>query len=267
MTAVVGSEVLTGIAGSSRAQVVADLCGAEQNLARIQDLLSDVELQAGDRVLEVGCGTGRLLRALADRLPRAATLVGIDSDARALAIARQDLQDTGALTLTRMDGRALTFGDATFDLVCFSRVFVHAANPALLLSEAARVLRPGGRLLLSEPAQSFATGIDDGLRSRVFGQRHPAIGRELPTLLQAAGFRIGRLRLNTFVNSTHRSSSALRHEFIAGRGLLALAHRTRSCTADEVEAYLEAHERARTANALVEVVTHAQILASKQLQT
>jgi SAM-dependent methyltransferase len=111
-------------------------------------LLGGIQLAAGERLLEIGCGEGGNLHHLAVRCPEA-RLYGTDFSPAKAAFARRA---TGALTLCA-DASALPLGDAAFDAVLI-RDLLHHVLPALrgrVLAEARRVLRPGGRLFLIEP--------------------------------------------------------------------------------------------------------------------
>ena len=251
------------LGGADRAKVVAELCSSDQHRMRTRSLLEGLVLRTGDRVLEVGCGSGEVLLELSRRRPADVTLVGVDTDRNALAIAQHAARALADISIRRMDGRALEFADGHFDLVCFSRVLTHASNPKLLLSEASRVLRPGGQAVCIEPVIAFATGIDDELRRRVHGQRHPCIGRDLPPLLQAAGLAPRRMALHTFVDSKPRDGSELWREFCDGTGLHALARRAHHCTAEDFARYLEARQRALDSGCFFESVVHAGIFAEK----
>lgn len=93
----------------------------------------------GQRVLEVGCGTGLLL----DRVRRFASYAaGMDLSAGMLARA----QERG-LPVTLGDATALPYADASFDLVYSFKVLPHVADIRAALREMARVTRPGGRVL------------------------------------------------------------------------------------------------------------------------
>lgn len=92
-------------------------------------------------VLELGCGGGSFLRALRQHRPDLA-VVGLDISARALMHAR----DRGATRVVRGDVERLPFADGSVDAVVFFDVLEHVPHPDALLAEAARVLRPGGRL-------------------------------------------------------------------------------------------------------------------------
>jgi ubiquinone/menaquinone biosynthesis C-methylase UbiE len=116
-------------------------------LAVAADLL---DLSPGERLLDVGTGTGAFLRELAGRTPRFAQAVGVDSSARMLSRA-------GALPrgwrLVNGDARALPFPDASFDAAS-AAYLLHVLTDdelARVLDELHRVLVPGGRLVTVTP--------------------------------------------------------------------------------------------------------------------
>lgn len=96
--------------------------------------------RAAGRVLDVGCADG----AIALRLPGMASYVGLDYPATAGGLYGTRPQVYG-------DAAALPFADATFDTVMLLDVLEHVAEPEVALREVARVLAPGGRLLLTIP--------------------------------------------------------------------------------------------------------------------
>lgn len=118
--------------------------------ARIVDLMAGEAL--GD-LLDIGTGTGRMLRLLG---VAADTAVGIDISREMLVLARSNLHAAGLDHLSVRQGNMyqLRFADGSFDTVTIDQVLYQAEQPAEVLREAARVLRPGGRLLLVE----FLTG-------------------------------------------------------------------------------------------------------------
>jgi SAM-dependent methyltransferase len=251
------------VARALRAEVVAELCGEEHHIERTRALLGGIKLRPGDRVLEVGCGSGEVIRELARIGPTRVSIVGVDSDPIAVSMAQRNTVDLEGVSLLRMDARALTFADATFDFACTSRVLLHVSNPALVLSEMARVLVPGGRLLAIEPVAAFASAVDDNLRRRVHGQRHPAIGRDLPKMLNDVGIATRRCEMHAFVNDTPCQTTALRNEFRSNRGLFALACRLGSCSTNDVEAYFSLRERAMALGTFFECVLHVGVLGEK----
>ena len=101
---------------------------------------------AGRRVLDIGCGDGRLTTEAVNG--SGAVTVGIDVSALALAGARE----RGVTAVQAgFDGTCLPFADESFDTVLLHQVIEHVADTDGLVEEATRVLVPGGTLLLSTP--------------------------------------------------------------------------------------------------------------------
>lgn len=120
--------------------------------AEIHHVLS--HLSPDCHVLELGCGYGRVLTAL---VPAATLAVGVDTSRASLAAARRDLAAYPDLRLLAMDAAALGFRDGTFDVVVAIQNGISAfhRDPAALLREACRVVRPGGTVLFSSYADAF----------------------------------------------------------------------------------------------------------------
>ncbi len=111
-------------------------------------------VRASDRVLELGCGYGRVLGRLA---PAARHAVGIDTSLSSLRLARTLLAGVPSVDLVVMDAARTGFRDGTFDLAACVQNGISAfgAEPARLLAEAARVTRPGGVVLFSSYSPRF----------------------------------------------------------------------------------------------------------------
>ena len=104
--------------------------------------------QAGDRVLDLGCGTGELTRALAVGGLRAA---GCDISRQMLLRAPHDRDGCAGWVQLEPRWRRLPFASAAFDVVVAASVLEYVAEPAAVLRECARVLRPGGVVLYTVP--------------------------------------------------------------------------------------------------------------------
>ena len=109
-----------------------------------QRLVERLGLEEGTRVLDIGCGTGRLARWIAERLGPKGSVAGIDPLAERIDIARSR---GGAVRFEVGQAEDLgAFEDASCDAVCMSSVFHWVSDKAKALAEVRRVLRPGGRL-------------------------------------------------------------------------------------------------------------------------
>jgi SAM-dependent methyltransferase len=114
----------------------------KQVAAAFTAALDALGVNAGTRLLDAGCGAGMALRLAADR---GAEVTGLDASEPLLAHARRRVP--GA-PIVQGDLEELPFADASFDVVTGFNSFQYAARPARALAEAARVLRPGGQVLL-----------------------------------------------------------------------------------------------------------------------
>jgi ubiquinone/menaquinone biosynthesis C-methylase UbiE len=156
-----------------------------------------MEIQAGDAVLDVGCGTGVLLPALAEAVGTAGRVTGLDHSAAFLTRAHRRLADAALgqrVDLVRGDALALPFETGTFDVTHMERVLMHLPDPDAAIRELARVTRPGGRVVCAE-VYAHGVAIDspdrpamDLLIQSAVGQiRNPAMGIELRRRLLEAG--------------------------------------------------------------------------------
>ncbi len=135
----------------------------------------------GERVLEVGCGSGAVARELAQRIGPGGHVVGLDASAALLEVARKLANDADLCSLIEFrtgDCRALPFPDASFDAVLAVTTLSHVPNVERAIPELVRVIRPGGRVgvfdidgdsfLISHPDRGMTRRIvqafsDDGL--------------------------------------------------------------------------------------------------------
>jgi ArsR family transcriptional regulator len=118
----------------------------------VEDALLALLPASGDaRLLDIGTGTGALLETMA---PRVAQALGVDASRQMLALARTRLARPGLAhcAVRQADMYRLPLADASFDAVVLQMVLHYAEDPAAALTEAARVLRPGGRLVVVDLA-------------------------------------------------------------------------------------------------------------------
>ena len=113
------------------------------------EYLSLLEIGSGQRVLDIGCGSGVIARDVARRVQPNGRVVGIDSSPALIAAARELTTATdGATSITFREGdcRALPLADDSFDVVIAATVLTHVPDGHRAILEMARVVRPGGRV-------------------------------------------------------------------------------------------------------------------------
>jgi SAM-dependent methyltransferase len=115
----------------------------------VYDLVSRLQLPLAAAILEIGCSGGPLMQRL--RTAGYTDVTGIDVSEPAIELAHA----RGVLNTSLMDGAALEFADARFDLVIASDVLEHIENEGTALREWSRVLKPGGQALIFVPGHTY----------------------------------------------------------------------------------------------------------------
>jgi ubiquinone/menaquinone biosynthesis C-methylase UbiE len=110
-------------------------------------LLEYVDLPQGANLLDIGCGTGKLLNRLLSKFPDVRG-TGLDLSPEMLRMARQSDRHRPRLIYIQGQAESLPFGEGQFDAVFSSISFLHYLQPEQVLREVARVLSPGGRFYL-----------------------------------------------------------------------------------------------------------------------
>jgi len=109
-------------------------------------LQNEVKLDEGMRVLDVGCGTGALLKYLCEK--RNIDAHGTDADANMIAVAKRQC---AACSFTQSPCENMPFSDGYFDVLTACMAYHHFSDKAGFAREAARVLKPGGVLYIADP--------------------------------------------------------------------------------------------------------------------
>lgn len=184
-----------------------ELRGRTATQARLRRrFLRFVPVRAGDRVLDVGCGTGVVTRDAAALAGRRGRVVGVDPSRTLLGQARRLCRGApGRIALRAGDGAALPFAAGRFDVALAVTVILHVADPLRVVHEMVRVTRIGGRVAVQDqdfgqvaaahPDRELTDRIMDGVAAHIYPE--PYSGRRLPGLLRAAGLE--RVRLLTDV--------------------------------------------------------------------
>jgi ubiquinone/menaquinone biosynthesis C-methylase UbiE len=113
----------------------------------VKRTLARLPIREGERLLDVGCGTGQLLQALQTR-PCNAELMGVDTTSEMLDVARSRLAKSTPLTVGQAE--QLPFESASFDWLVSASVFHHIRKPGEALREFRRVLKPSGHLVITD---------------------------------------------------------------------------------------------------------------------
>ncbi len=166
--------------------------------ATVRETVARLRLRPEDRLLDVGCGTGALLRELARSHP-AALLAGVDPVPEMLAVARRRLPPEVEL----LEGCAerLPFAAGRFDVIVSCNMFHYLRQPGAALAEMARVLRPGGRLVITDWCDDYLACRICDVYLRLFDRAHFRMygRRECARLLREQGYadvQVDRYKIN-----------------------------------------------------------------------
>ena len=156
----------------------------EQVEAAIAGMLGDEPVGT---LIDIGTGTGRMLELFGGRAEHA---LGIDRSSEMLRLARAKLSEQGVnAELRQADLYALPLGDAAADVAILHHVLHFAQQPGAAIAEAARVLGPGGRLLIAD----FAPHDREDLRQRDAHTRLGFSDEQVGQWYEAAGLKLERV--------------------------------------------------------------------------
>ncbi len=121
---------------------------------RVRIIIKELDIEPGDKILDLGCGDGFYLNILS-KLEANIKLYGCDIDTNALKSAKTNL-DGVSVQLSQGDAMAgLDYKDNSFDKIIMTEVLEHIPNDKKALEEIRRILRPGGILVLSVPNLNY----------------------------------------------------------------------------------------------------------------
>lgn len=179
-----------------------------------------LQLAVGMQVLDVGCGDGTDLPALAEHVGAEGLVVGVDHDPHLIQAAYEAHHGRGNVRVLLAPAEHLPFAHRSFDALRADRLLQAVPDPAAVLKELWRVLKPEGVMTLVEPDWHAVTlypaspaGGDDAHTLHAVLQRtcpHPLIGRRLYSLLHQGGMwdQI-EMRVETLVFTSWKEADAL----------------------------------------------------------
>jgi ubiquinone/menaquinone biosynthesis C-methylase UbiE len=178
---------------------------AEDEAGAREEYLRLLDVRPGERVLDVGCGSGVVMREVARRVSPDGVTVGLDPSLSFLTIARELAAQAGlasVIELCRGDCRALPFPDYSFDAVLAATVLAHVPGAEKAIVEMIRVTRAGGRVgvfdfdadsvLISHPDRALTRRIV--LAAADHASVNGSLIRQLPGLLADLGLENVRVR-------------------------------------------------------------------------
>jgi 2-polyprenyl-3-methyl-5-hydroxy-6-metoxy-1,4-benzoquinol methylase len=189
--------------------------GSDLAFAQMRETYLDrLSLAPDARVLDLGCGTGIVSRSLARREGFAGALVGVDFSDALLAAARRLAADEALgdrIIFRTGDAHALAEPAESYDAVIAHTLVSHVADPAAVVSEAMRVLRPGGVLAVFDgdyASLSFGAGAPAANAAMVAAildvvVANPHVLRAFPAILRDAGLGIA-----DFLSHVHAEAGA-----------------------------------------------------------
>ena len=239
-------------------EFVGEIARIQQRLAVTQELaarraavLEALGPRRGERVLEVGCGAGLLLREIGLAVGPHGLAAGVDISPDQIKVAERECEGVPAVVPKTADIRALDYPDAVFDAAVAVQVVEYIDDVAGAVAELRRVLKTGGRFLClaTNWDSAFWHGADPELTRAMAAAwqghaPHPNLPARLSPLLVTAGFRGVRQIPVPVVNpSLHENS------FAYWTARLMAAHAAREgMEADRAQSWLDQLERAEEAD-------------------
>jgi ubiquinone/menaquinone biosynthesis C-methylase UbiE len=163
--------------------------------------LDKLLLKTASRILDAGCGTGVVTRALAKRSDVKCQIIGSDYSPALIDVARQQARAfkvDSQIDFQIHDIHSLGFADGYFDIVIAHTVLSHVANPQIAIQELRRVVKPGGVVAIFDGDYASLTfAYPDDMFARQFEAvflhvivNHPRVMRNLPQTLSKVGLEI-----------------------------------------------------------------------------
>lgn len=221
-------------------------------------MLQALDAQPGERVVEVGCGGGRLLREIGSAVGEAGSAVGFDLSREQVEAARSHCAHLGQVVVAVGDARSLSAADDAFDASVTTQVLEYVPDVAAAMTELARVTRPGGRFVNVATLWSSLGwhGGDAALTRRVLAAwdahaPHPDLPTTLPGLLRDAGFVEVRQQPLAILDRVFQPDG---FAFGAAHLMAAHARSLGGVDGDEAEAWLESLRAAGSRGTLLVAV-------------
>ena len=182
---------------------------ATRDVMRRRRLIREaLDVSAGERILDVGCGPGFYVAELLDEVGPNGSIVGLDGSATMLAVAAKRSEGKPNVAFREADATALPVGDGEFDAALCVQVLEYVPDATAALRELRRALRPGGRVLVWDVDWATVSwhSSDPARMERVLEAwdahlAHPSLPRTLGPRMRAAGFEEVEAEGHTFATA------------------------------------------------------------------
>ncbi|GAB0103033.1 hypothetical protein JMUB6875_20050 [Nocardia sp. JMUB6875] len=197
---------------------VNDLQAALPGIRRLRAWAHDaLATRPGESAVDIGSGTGSEVLTFADRVGPTGTALGVEPDPDLLLAAeRRAAQAGSSATFVSGDAYGLPVGSESFDVALCERVFQHLTAPARAAGEIARVLRPGGRVVVMDSDWGTAIVhpgdrhvVHEVIETMIAGTTNPFAGRRLAGQLTAAGLVVDDIASHALIQDGSVGAGAL----------------------------------------------------------
>ncbi|WP_083913073.1 methyltransferase domain-containing protein [Nocardia concava] len=197
---------------------VNDLQAALPGIRRLRAWAHDaLATRPGESAVDIGSGTGSEVLTFADRVGPTGTALGVEPDPDLLLAAERRAAQAGSgATFVSGDAYGLPVGSESFDVALCERVFQHLTAPARAAGEIARVLRPGGRVVVMDSDWGTAIVhpgdrhvVHEVIETMIAGTTNPFAGRRLAGQLTAAGLVVDDIASHALIQDGSIGAGAL----------------------------------------------------------
>jgi ubiquinone/menaquinone biosynthesis C-methylase UbiE len=199
-------------------------------VAQRRETIRHLNLSAGEKVVDIGCGLGFLCEEMSKIVGRHGAVVGIDISPDLIDLCARR-EHPPWLSYEVGDATKLPQSDASFDVVVCTQVAEYIADVDVVLSEAFRILKPGGRtIFVATDWDALVWFSDDAkrmaavLRSWEAHCAHPRLPRTMPHRVKSAGLRLDDAFVYALLNLSYdddnysKGLSTIIEKFVGGRG-------------------------------------------------